>query len=499
MTKPVSNTSVLVADRPASKRASKRKPQLIDAQELLPAELGEVDLYQRREKIYTRSIEGFYQRLRMFTGWPLLFGYFVLPWLRVDGRQAVWFDLPSREFHIFWLTLWPQDLSLLAFLLIIAAFSLFAVTVVAGRVWCGYTCPQTVWTAMFMWIEQKCEGTRNQRIKLDKQPMSFTKARKKISKHLGWFGLASFTGLTFVGYFYPIRDLSYELLTLSTGIWQWSWTLFFTLATYINAGWMREQVCMYMCPYARFQSVMFDKDTLVVSYDAARGDPRGSRKRSADPQSLGLGDCIDCDLCVQVCPVGIDIRDGLQYQCIGCAHCVDACNTVMKKMGYDSGLVNYTSEHRLEGGETHWIRGRVVGYCVAILLAFGVFTYLLLSRVPLEVTIIRDRNALFVETADGGVENIYQLRVVNMDPEDHDFRLSIEGITGARIQGADEFRISGGEDRDVYLRVKVGPEDLAKAGRELTFELEATDKPGLKARSESRFMKPIKTLAGGKP
>lgn len=471
-------------------------PELIPAQELLPAEVQEIDLYQRREKIYTRNIEGFYQRIRMFTGWPLLVGYFGLPWLNIDGRQALWFDLPSRKFHLLTLTLWPQDLSLLAFLLIIAAFSLFTVTVFAGRVWCGYTCPQTVWTSMFMWIEQKCEGTRNQRIKLDKQAWSISKGRKKLGKHTAWFMLSLFTGLTFVGYFYPVRDLTYELLTVSTGRWQWSWTLFFTLATYINAGWMREQVCMYMCPYARFQSVMFDKDTLIVSYDAHRGEQRGSRKRGADPRSLGLGDCIDCNLCVQVCPVGIDIRDGLQYQCIGCALCVDACNSVMAKMDYQPGLVSYTSEHQLDGGKTHWLRPRVLGYSMMILLALGAFAYTLLTRVPLEMTVIRDRNTLFVEASDGAVENIYQLRVVNMDSHGHDFVLQATGIAGAELIGEQDFYLPPASDRDIYLRVRVAAEYLQATGRNLNFVIKAKDTSSLSVSAESRFMKPVRAQKG---
>ena len=310
---------------------------LIDLQDVAPAEVGEIDLYQRREKIYTRKIEGFYQRVRLFSGWPLLLGYLLLPWLEWDGRQAVLFDLPARKFHIFGLTFWPQDAPMLAFMLMIAAFGLFAVTTFAGRIWCGYTCPQTVWTSIFMWLEQKTEGSRNQRIKLDKAPWSAEKIAKKAAKHASWLFVGLVTGMTFVGYFNPIRDLVYDFVTLSPGKWQFLWTLFFTLATYINAGWMREQVCKYMCPYARFQSVMFDQDTLIVSYDKKRGEPRGSRKRNLDRKETDLGDCVACELCVQVCPTGIDIRNGLQYECIGCALCVDACNSVMDKMAVPQG------------------------------------------------------------------------------------------------------------------------------------------------------------------
>lgn len=464
--------------------------EFINVQEVAPAEVAELDLYEKREKIYTRGIEGFYQRLRMYTGWPLLLGYFCLPWLNIDGRQAVWFDLPSREFHILALTFWPQDLPLLAFLLIIAAFALFAVTVFAGRVWCGYTCPQTVWTSIFMWAEQKFEGTRNQRIKRDQKALSLDKAWRKLGKHALWFFIAFVTGLSFVGYFYPVRELVWEFATASTGKWQFLWTLFFTLATYINAGWMREQVCKYMCPYARFQSVMFDHDTLIVSYDAARGEPRGSRKRGSDHKADGLGDCIDCELCVQVCPTGIDIREGLQYECIGCALCVDGCDSVMRKMNYPTGLIRYTSERALAGEDTHWLRPRVLGYAVVLSAMVVVFTYSVLSRIPLELTVIRDRNTLFVETADGSIENIYRLHIVNMDPQSHHFDLSLSGISGAQVLGPTRFPVDGGESREVTLRVSARPQQLSTPNTELSFEIVARDKPALRAVSESRFMKP---------
>ena len=467
------------------------EPELIDVQEAAPAEVAELDLYQKREKIYTRRIEGFYQRLRLFTGWPLLLAYYCIPWFSIDGRQLVWFDLPEREFHVFGLTFWPQDFPLLAFLLIIAAFSLFAVTVSAGRIWCGYTCPQTVWTSIFMWIEQKFEGTRNQRIRLDRQPWSLAKGWRKLGKHAAWLFVAFATGLTFVGYFAPIRELVVDLFSLSAGGWALFWTAFFTIATYLNAGWMREQVCKYMCPYARFQSVMFDEDTLIVSYDPHRGEPRGSRRRDLDHQAAGLGDCIDCDLCVQVCPTGIDIRDGLQYECIGCALCIDACDSVMRKMGYEPGLVRYTSERELEGGKTHWLRPRILGYIAVLAVMVSVFSYNVISRIPLELTVIRDRNTLFVETADGGVENIYRLHIVNMDPRPHEFVLSIDGVAGAEIRGDRRYRLDGGEDRDVTLRVRAPASALPAPSTELVFEIVADDMPSLRVATESRFMKPL--------
>jgi cytochrome c oxidase accessory protein FixG len=466
-------------------------PSQIDLQEIAPAEVGEIDLYQRREKIYTRKIEGFFQRIRLFSGWPLLLGYVLLPWLFWDGRQAVLFDMPERKFDILGMTFWPQDFPMLAFLLIIAAFALFAVTTFAGRVWCGYTCPQTVWTSIFMWLEQKTEGSRNQRVKLDQSPWSPQKIARKSAKHISWLFVAFVTGFTFVGYFYPVRDLFGSLLSLDLDSWPPYWIAFFTLATYINAGWMREQVCKYMCPYARFQSVMFDHDTLIVSYDSGRGESRGSRKRDANPAELGLGDCVDCELCVQVCPTGIDIRDGLQYECIGCALCVDACNSVMDKMSYPRGLIRYTSERELQGESTHWLRPRIIGYALVLAVMVGVFSYAMLSRVPLELTAIRDRNQLFVTTDTGAIDNIYTLQLVNMDREMHEFRIGISGIEGATLIGDTVHTLNGGEVRAISLRVRAEPALLTVPSTEIMFEVEATDTPGLGIRTESRFMKPL--------
>ena len=464
---------------------------LIDLQEVAPAEVGEIDLYQRREKIYTRKIEGFYQRVRLFTGWPLLLGYLLIPWLDWGGRQSVLFDLPARKFHIFGLTFWPQDFPMLAFLLIIAAYSLFAVTTFAGRIWCGYTCPQTVWTSIFMWLEQKTEGSRNQRMRLDKAPWSFSKLVKKTAKHGSWLFVAFVTGFTFVGYFYPIKELVFDLATLSANGWAVFWTFFFTIATYLNAGWMREQVCKYMCPYARFQSVMFDQDTLIVSYDSKRGEPRGSRKRSADISELDLGECIDCELCTQVCPTGIDIRNGLQYECIGCALCIDACNSVMDKMEYPRGLIRYTSERELEGERTHWLRPRIIGYVVVLCLMVGVFWYNVFTRIPLELTVIRDRNQLYVTTDAGQIDNIYTLQLVNMDENMHEFEISVTGIDGAEVIGETIHTLNGGEVRSLTLRVRTEPGLLDKPSTPLTYRASATDMPSLQAVSESRFMKPL--------
>jgi len=466
------------------------EPEKIPVQQLAPSEVAELDLYQKREKIYTRQIEGFFQRVRLYTGWPLLLGYFMLPWFNWGERPAVLFDLPARKFHILGLTFWPQDFPLLAWLLIIAAFALFTVTVWVGRVWCGYTCPQTVWTAIFMWAEQVAEGSRNQRIKLDKLPWSFEKLWRKSFKHGMWLVVAFWTGMTFIGYFTPIRDLSIDLFTGDAGFWAYAWTLFFTCATYINAGWLREQVCIYMCPYARFQSVMFDRDTLIVSYDAKRGEPRGARKPSADPNQLGLGDCIDCSICVQVCPTGIDIRNGLQYQCINCALCIDGCNSVMDKMGYARGLIRYTTENALAGKPSHALRPRIIGYAIALLAMIGLFAFVLLSRVPVGLDVIRERTQLYRTTSDGMVENTYALKLLNMDEQAHTFVVSASGLEGSKVIGNSRVEVEAGEALELPLRLTIDPALLHDTNVEIEFRIQAEDNPQLRATAESRFLGP---------
>lgn len=457
------------------------------------------NLYEKREKIFTRSMEGFFQRVRLYTGWPLLLGYFLLPWINLDGRQAVLFDLPARKFHVLWLTFWPQDFVLLGWLLAIAAFALFFVTTLWGRVWCGYTCPQTVWTAIFMWAEQMAEGDRNQRIKLDKQPSllsrngwnkaGFNKSSRRLFKHSMWLGFAALTGVTFIGYFYPIRELVIDAFNWQLPLIAVAWCVFFTLATYINAGWMREQVCIYMCPYARFQSVMFDRNTLVISYDSARGEQRGARRRNADYKAEGLGDCIDCTMCVQVCPTGIDIRNGLQYQCIGCAACIDACDDIMNKMGYEPGLISYTTENKLAGGSWTWKRPKLIGYGVAMLAMTLLFVVVLWNRVPLTLEVIRDRASLFQQLADGRVENVYQLRIINMDDDSHEFEVSVAGLSNATLVPDRPVRVEAGEVHDLLLRVQADTGSLQNFSSDIVFSVREINGT-LSADSESRFIAP---------
>ncbi len=447
------------------------------------------DLYEKREKIYTRKIKGFYQKVRLYTGWPLLLGYFLLPWINWNGRPSVFFDLPNRQFHILELTFWPKDFILLSAILIISAFALFTITTWLGRVWCGYTCPQTVWTSIFMWAEQFAEGSRNQRMKLDKAPWSVNKLLRKTLKHTMWVGVAVLTGLTFVGYFSPIRELSLNLLTFDLGPWEAFWIFFFAFATYGNAGWMREQVCLYMCPYARFQSAMFDRDTLIVSYDPERGESRGPRKKEDDYKAMGLGDCVDCQVCVQVCPTGIDIRDGLQYECINCALCIDGCNEIMDKMGYERGLISYTTENRLEHKQEHKVRPKLLGYGAVLVFMIVAFTLTILSRDELELDINRDRSTLYGTTINGEIENSYALKVLNKTQDTQRYLISVEGIEGLVLDGRTQLELAPGELTEVSLRAIIAPEKLPASNMQIEFFVTSEDQSA-QVSEESRFIGP---------
>jgi cytochrome c oxidase accessory protein FixG len=448
-------------------------------------------LYAKAEKIYPREVHGLYARLRVLGVLGLLGIYYITPWLHWDGHQALLLDLPARKFHIFFITLWPQDFIYLAVLLIIAGLMLFFVTAIAGRIWCGYACPQTVWTEAFLWIERKVEGDRMKQQKLDAQPMNARKFRIKATKHFLWIAFSGWTGLTFVGYFTPIIELGQRLLVFDLGPWETFWVLFYGFATYGNAGWMREQVCKYMCPYARFQSAMFDSDTLIISYLPTRGEPRGSRKRSADPKALGMGDCIDCTMCVQVCPTGIDIRNGLQYDCIACSACIDACDDVMDKMGYEKGLIKYTTENTVQGKPTHILRPRIIIYALILSGIMGLFVYSFSTRVALGLDVIRDRNQLYRETDEGLIENVYTLKILNMDAAGHSFQLEASGIDGLELH-KDLLTISvpAGGVLELPVRLRVGEAALEARSSKVRFQLVASDNPELAAEEEARFLGP---------
>jgi cytochrome c oxidase accessory protein FixG len=459
-------------------------------------EVAVVKMYTAREEIYPREIQGRYANMRWFFVWATQLLFYGLPWLNWNGRQAVLFDLGARKFYIFGIVLWPQDFIYLAALLIISAYSLFLFTAIFGRVWCGFTCPQTVYTEIFMWIERKIEGSRSARMRLDRQPASAEKFLRKFAKHLSWGAVALWTGFTFVGYFTPIHVLAAEVMSLGLGPWEWFWVLFYSFATYGNAGWMREQVCKYMCPYARFQSAMFDKDSLIITYDQERGEPRGARNKSDPVSAKALGDCIDCSMCVQVCPTGIDIRKGLQYECIGCAACVDACNSVMDKIGAPRGLVRYWTDHAMTYRWStdqilrHAFRPRVIIYTLVLLAIVSVFIGTLLTRTPLKMDVIRDRGSMGREIEDGMIENVYRLQVMNTEETSHRYRISVSGIEGIALQGDTDIVLAPTESRGVPVNIRIPAGAGEKGSNKIFVTITDADNPDVQVSEKAVFFVP---------
>ena len=442
-------------------------------------------LYEVRKKIYPRAVSGWFAKWR----WALVFltqlVFYVSPWLSWNGRQAVLFDLAARKFYIFGIVFWPQDFIYLTILLLISAYSLFLFTAVAGRLWCGYACPQTVYTEIFLWIERVIEGDRVAQMRLDSGGLSIRKVALKSAKHGAWIALSLWTGFTFVGYFTAIGDLGHEVITWTLGPWEMFWLVFYGFATYGNAGWMREQVCKYMCPYARFQGVMFDRDTLVVAYDEERGEPRGSRSKKADPKTLGIGDCVDCEICVQVCPTGIDIRQGQQYECIGCTACIDGCNQVMDKMGYAPGLIRYASlngvSQRLGWKEMirRVFRPRILVYTAVlwtIIIAAGVSLYL---RVPVKVDVIRDRNALSRELAGGVIENVYCLQIMNTQERPRKLVITASGVKDLKVGGVTlPIEIGPTSTQMFTLNLRASAANAQKGSNRIEFQITPMDASG---------------------
>ena len=429
----------------------------------------EAALYEIRRKIHPRAVHGWFAGWRVALVCATQMAFYGLAWLPWNGRQAVLFDLAARKFYLFGAVFWPQDVIYLAVLLIIAALSLFLFTALAGRLWCGYACPQTVYTEIFMWIERRIEGDRLARLRLDGAPLSPRKFLLRTAKHGAWLAVALWTGYTFVGYFTPIRELGAAALARQLGAWEAFWILFYAAATYGNAGCLREQVCKYMCPYARFQGVMFDQDTLVITYDRARGEPRGGRAKSVVPGAKGLGDCVDCGICVQVCPTGIDIRDGLQYDCIGCAACIDACDQVMDKMGYARGLIRYTTQTALEQGlgrAAIWkrtLRPRTLIYAAVLVAVTAAGAASLATRNPLRVDVIRDRGALAREAAPGRIENVYRVQIMNTDEAVRRYTIAASGLTGIEVVGvAQPVEVDAASTRLLALRLQA-PVDAGSA------------------------------------
>ncbi|MBU7574648.1 MAG: cytochrome c oxidase accessory protein CcoG [Hydrogenophaga sp.] len=455
-----------------------------------------VSLYAAREKIQPRSVQGLFANWRWVMVWITQLVFYGLPWLEWNARQAVLFDLEARRFYIFGLVLYPQDFIYLTGLLVICAFALFLFTAVAGRLWCGFACPQTVYTEIFLWIEKKVEGDRSARLRLDQSSLSAAKLGKRSLKHALWIAFSLWTGFTFVGYFTPIRELGALSVAAALGPWQLFWIFFYGFATYGNAGFLREQVCKYMCPYARFQSAMFDKDTMIVTYDAKRGEPRGARSKKADPKALGLGDCIDCTLCVQVCPTGIDIRNGLQYECIGCAACIDVCDDVMDKVNYPRGLIRFSTQNGVANGwDTRQmlqraLRPRVLLYTAilaAITLAVGLSLFL---RTPLKVDVIRDRGALARMVEQGRIENVFRLQIMNATESPQRYTISVSGLPGIALDSSAEVEVLSTEVRAVAVRVQIPPDAASPGSHPIHFDIRAMGDESIHVSEKAAFLVP---------
>lgn len=399
--------------------------------------------FEKQKKIYPRSVKGRYRRLKWLAMAVLLGVYYAVPWIRWDRgplapSQAVMIDMPSRRAYFFNIELWPQEVYFFAGLMVLAAVALFFVTSLLGRVWCGYACPQTVWTDLFVAVENWVQGDRNARMKLDKSPLSFEKIWKKTLTHSLWIVIALCTGGAWVFYFVDAPTLFDQIIHFDVSHMAGSWILGLTASTYIMAGYAREQVCTYMCPYARFQSAMFDKDTLIIGYDRERGEPRGKHKQGSTWE--GRGHCIDCTQCVIVCPMGIDIRNGLQMDCIACGLCVDACNDVMDRKELPRGLIRYDTQNNYERrtvaqkmNQPHvdklsfW-RPRTYYYIATMSLIGALMVFAFFTRSAVELSVIHDRNPLYVRLSNGDIRNTYTLKVSNKTHNDHSFRLDVTGV-----------------------------------------------------------------------
>ncbi len=451
-------------------------------------------LYEAHKKIYPRDISGYFKNLRWLTIWITQIVFYGTPWLIWNDRQAVLLDISTHRFYIFGLVLYPQDLIYLVVILIVAALALFLFTAVAGRLWCGFSCPQSVYTEIFLWMERKIEGDRAARMRLDGMKFGFKKFQKKFLKHLAWISFSVFTGFTFLGYFSPIRDLIHNIMAFRLGPWETFWICFYGFATYGNAGFLREQICKYMCPYARFQSAMFDNDTLIVTYDQERGEPRSGRSRKVDAKESGLGDCIDCSFCVQVCPTGIDIRNGLQYECISCGLCVDACNSIMDKMEYPRGLIRFSTHN---GVEKHWtqkqilrnvFRPRVLIYSGTLLLICIAFAASLAMRASFKVDVIRDRGVMSRLVAGGKVENVYQLQITNASEKPESYSISVDGIKGLSIASEGVFTVGPAESRMVAVSLQIPDGSIKSGSHPIKFDIVAASSKEVVSEKSIFFM-----------
>ena len=450
---------------------------------------------EKRPKIYPKSVSGKFRTLRWAVTAFLLGVYFLLPWMKIGGRQALLFDIPGRKFYIFNTIFWPQEVYYLAILLVFLVVAFFFFTALAGRLWCGYACPQTVFTDIFMTIERLVEGDRRERMALDKGTLTAGKAVKKTVKHGVWIFFSFATAFTFVAYFIPPAELLGRIVQMRLTESNLFWLGFFTVTTYVDCAFLRELICLVPCPYGRFQSALFDADTLIIGYDKKRGEPRGHIKKDHHD---GAGDCVDCTLCVQVCPTGIDIREGLQCECIACAQCIDACNSVMRKVDRPEGLIRYCSLKSISGGETKVLRPRVILYIASLTLLFGVMAYKLSARTPLYLEVIRDRSALFQKTGEGKITNLYTIKAMNMDTRDHRYLVKTDGIDAGMIIGANPIKVKSGEVYQTSLALvwEAGLPD--KKVNSFEFVIEDADDPKVSARRGSTFLVPEVAAARGR-
>jgi cytochrome c oxidase accessory protein FixG len=442
--------------------------------------------YKSESPVYVRKQKGRYQYIRQLTGFIFVLLFMLLPWINYQGNQAVLFDIGRQQFHIFSQTFFPQDFTLLAGLLIVSCYLLFFVTTWLGRIWCGYVCPQTVWTFSFIWVEEWLEGSRNQRIKRDQQPKTLDSVARKSVKHFIWGLMALLTATTFMSYFLPTRELYRDLFEFNWDSLTTFWVLFFAVCTYGNAGWLREKMCIYMCPYSRFQSAMFDKNTLLVAYDKLRGENRGRRKRKDDPKELGLGDCVDCNLCVEVCPVGIDIRNGLQYECINCGACADACDQTMKQFNYSTGLISYTSENALLGKIAKLLRPKIVGYGILSILAMIFMAYTVEVRVPIEFSVLRDRGALYQLDFNDNVTNSYLLKITNKSQLDRYFKVNVLE-RNVSLSVDKQVLIKAGDIANVPVHLTMTPNDIDERVTEVTLVVNVASSPDIKVSKQTKF------------
>ncbi len=455
----------------------------------------EQSLYAVHEKIYPRAVSGIFSHWRIALVVITQAIFYGLPWVSWNDRQAVLFDLGARKFYLFNMVFWPQDFIWLAVILILSALSLFLFTAIAGRLWCGYACPQTVYTELFIWIEGWIEGDYKKQQKLNTLPWNAEKILRRGGKHVAWILLALWTGFSFVGYYTPAHVLAREVVEFATGPWETFWILFYAFVTWGFAGFMREQVCKYMCPYARFQSVMFDTDTLIITYDYQRGESRGMRKKGADYKAQGLGDCVDCGICVQVCPTGIDIRNGLQYMCIGCAACIDACDQVMEKMNYPKGLIRYSTQNVIDGAYSdqditrHVFRPRTLFYVGVISLITLAFFYTLAKRVPMRADVLRDRLTLSREAENGQIENLYQLRIINMENVPHHYRIKATGVEGLRVAVGDNVTIAPLSTVQQNVVLRAAGEQLKHPSQPVVFTIQADEDASIVREAKSSFLK----------